>query len=412
MDMFRKILWIVRKELRRIFGDRRLVFTTFILPALSIALLYGLMGTMMQGMFDEREEHIPRVLVAKAPADFEAFASRPLLEEEEAVNWSFTGEVSDGDYVALRNGEIDAIVVFPDAFERLLASDETLPDLALYHNDAEELSVDAANRLKREILPTYRLRLLTDRLGSRPAAEVFTVNAAVEEEERVVVDEQKAAGKGLGMLFPLLISIFLFAGAMGIGSDMIAGEKERHTMATLLMTPVDREIIAYGKLISLGIISIFSAFSSFVGVLASMPFASVFYSMNGEAVSLGALGFGAFHYGALIVILCSLAGLYAGVICVLSLLAKTVKEANTYLAPVYMVVLIAGFTSVYGTAELPIFTYAVPIYGNVQAIKGLFTFTLTPGALGLNLLGSLVGIFVLARIMRTLFNNENVMFGA
>mgnify|MGYP000331976203 CR=1 FL=1 len=187
--MFRKILWIVRKELRRIFGDRRLVFTTFILPALSIALLYGLMGTMMQGMFDEREEHIPRVLVAKAPADFEAFASRPLLEEEEAVNWSFTGDVSDGDYVALRNGEIDAIVVFPDAFERLLASDETLPDLALYHNDAEELSVDAANRLKREILPTYRLRLLTDRLGSRPAAEVFTVNAAVEEEERVVVDE-------------------------------------------------------------------------------------------------------------------------------------------------------------------------------------------------------------------------------
>ncbi len=410
--MFHKILWIVRKELRRIFGDRRLVFTTFILPALSIALLYGLMGTMMQGMFDEREEHVPRVVVAGAPADFESYANRPLEEEENPVAWTFVSTAAEEEYASLREGEVDAILVFPSSFGNLVAQEEILPDLSLYHNDAEELSIDAANRLKREILPNYRLHLLTERLGNRRAAEVFTVNAAAEDEERLVVDEQKAAGKGLGMLFPLLISIFLFAGAMGIGADMIAGEKERHTMATLLMTPVDREIIAYGKLISLGIISIFSAFSSFVGVLASMPFASVFYSMNGDAVSLGALGFGAFHYGALIVILCSLAGLYAGLICVLSLLANTVKEANTYLAPVYMVVLVAGFTSVYGTGEVPMFAYAVPIYGNVQAIKGLFTFTLTPATLGLNLVGSLVGIFLLARIMRTLFNNENVMFGA
>ena len=71
----------------------------------------------------------------------------------------------------------------------------------------------------------------------------------------VVQDDQKASGKALGMMLPYFITILLFAGAMGIGTDMIAGEKERGTMASLLVTPVKRKSIVLGKVFALMTIS-------------------------------------------------------------------------------------------------------------------------------------------------------------
>jgi sodium transport system permease protein len=69
----------------------------------------------------------------------------------------------------------------------------------------------------------------------------------------------------------MLIIMFLFSGAMSIGPDSIAGEKERGTIATLLVTPVKRSEIAIGKVMSLSIISLFSATSSFIGIMLSLP---------------------------------------------------------------------------------------------------------------------------------------------
>ncbi len=69
----------------------------------------------------------------------------------------------------------------------------------------------------------YILRkgILAGRLGSYDAALVFTVNY-----EDVALAEEKA-GKAISMLLPMLLTVFLFAGAMQVGMDIIAGEKER-----------------------------------------------------------------------------------------------------------------------------------------------------------------------------------------
>ncbi len=53
------LMVIVKKELKRVFSDRRLVFSAFVLPALSIFILYSLMGQMIGSMSTDLEEHIP-----------------------------------------------------------------------------------------------------------------------------------------------------------------------------------------------------------------------------------------------------------------------------------------------------------------------------------------------------------------
>ena len=87
----------------------------------------------------------------------------------------------------------------------------------------------------------------------------------------VIQDEEKAGGKVLGMMLPYFVTILLFAGAMGIGTDMVAGEKERGTMASLLVSPIKRSSIVLGKVFALMIISGISSVVYVAAMVAFMP---------------------------------------------------------------------------------------------------------------------------------------------
>ena len=73
------------------------------------------------------------------------------------------------------------------------------------------------------------------------------------------------------MIMPFLFVVLLFSSAMSICCESIAGEKERGTIATLLVTPVKRSYLVLGKVISLGITALVSALVSFIGLMASLP---------------------------------------------------------------------------------------------------------------------------------------------
>jgi len=73
------------------------------------------------------------------------------------------------------------------------------------------------------------------------------------------LDDTEFMGKIIASLLPMLMIMFLFSGAMSIGPESIAGEKERGTIATLLVTPVKRKEIAIGKILALSVLSLISA---------------------------------------------------------------------------------------------------------------------------------------------------------
>ena len=110
---------------------------------------------------------------------------------------------------------------------------------------------------------------------------VFQVNA--DNDEMYIQDEEKASGRAIGMMLPYFITILLFAGAMGIGTDMIAGEKERGTMASLLVSPIKRSSIVLGKVFSLMVIS---GLSSLIYVAAMVVCAPMMMDSFGGAGDL------------------------------------------------------------------------------------------------------------------------------
>lgn len=285
--------------------------------------------------------------------------------------------------------------------------DFSKPNVERYYNDTEDYSSEARYNID-QVLIEYEAHLLGIRIGNPEHVEVFDLNRDVENDK--IQDVQKATGKGLSTLFPMLIAIFLFSGAMSVGPDMIAGEKERGTMATLLVTPVKRETLAMGKVIALGIIALISSASSFIGIIASMPNAGDMFARDG--IDMASLQFSMMDYFSMLAIMLTLVSLYVAVVCLVSIISKTIKEANTYMAPIYMVVMVAGFSTMFSTATPATWKFLIPVYGSIIALKNVFSFELTTNMLLYTCGSSIVISSILIYIIKGLFNNEKVMFNA
>ena len=61
---------IISKELRRVFTDRKLIFSMFILPAIVVIGVMYLTSTLMNNMQDKVKEHVSEIVVYQAPEDF------------------------------------------------------------------------------------------------------------------------------------------------------------------------------------------------------------------------------------------------------------------------------------------------------------------------------------------------------
>ena len=170
------------------------------------------------------------------------------------------------------NGTVDLLAVFPEDFKERVQSDSqgmNPPDVQTFYNPSEDYSYYARENFVALLKENYEKALLAERLGNINIINVFTVDAA--NADSVIQDEEKAAGKFLGTLLPYLITILLFAGTMSLGTDAITGEKERGTMASMLVTPVRRGDIVLGKLLALTVLSIMSASVYVIAMTVSLP---------------------------------------------------------------------------------------------------------------------------------------------
>ena len=97
--------------------------------------------------------------------------------------------------------------------------------------------------MMRDFLDTYE-SALANKFDVNPGEEVYDM-----------ATEEDLSAQVFSMMVPMLLMIFLFSGCMAVAPESIAGEKERGTIATLLVTPVKRSHLAVGKIISLSVIT-------------------------------------------------------------------------------------------------------------------------------------------------------------
>ena len=387
------ILTIMKKELARFFGDKRTV-AGVLLPGVMIYVLYSFMGTTMGSVFGVEEDYVPSRPAVRLPPSSAALADsagRALTEGEEA------GLPAAMDQVA--GQELDLLVVFPEDFDQAVAdysvaSGEPAPHVEVYYSSVSTASQSAYMAFT-GLLDSYESLL----------ANKFDVNAGEGVYDLATAEE--STGALFAMLMPMLLMMFLYSGCSAVAPESIAGEKERGTIATMLVTPIRRSDIAVGKILALAVITVLSGASSALGTILSLP-----NLMGGAAGEMDANIYGVRDYLFLAAVILSTVLLLVTLVALLSAFAKTVKEAQTYAVPLMILVMVLGITGMFGGgASQNLAVYAIPLYNSVQCIVGIFSFSLLGQAVALtaavNGAATLLGVFVLTRM----FNSEGIIFG-
>ena len=400
--MFGEMLTILKKELIRVFSDKRMVMT-IIMPGIILYVMYSLIGTGMADKIKGEEPESWSVSVVNMPQQLESLLQQPGAKLQ---------EVAEADIAEKKQAVVDEeealLMVFPEELDEILSDasylqnmDGVKPEIEMFYNSANTQSYQAYSTFS-SICDAYESQLVN----------VFDINTNMEESYDLATEEDGMM-QMFSMLLPMLLIIFLFSGCMSVAAESIAGEKERGTLAKLLVTPINRWSLALGKIIGIGIVGLVGAVSSFLGVMLSLPkmMNSMSEAEDGTSVNMNMAIYGAKEYIYLFLIICTTVLVIVGAISIISGLARNVKEAGTMATPLMLLTTLLGVSTVaQDGAQTTLAYYAIPFYNSVQSMAQIFSGEVRTDCVLLTVVMNLVYTVVLAVVLAKIFDSEKIIY--
>lgn len=392
------IITILKKELKRFFGDKRMAFTTILMPGIMIFVMYTFMGDAISGMVTVDDDYVYKIESTNMPDSVKSLMDGMKLSAGMKEVDASAGEAAK-EKISNNEDELDLYIFFPENFENDIAaynstSGGKAPQIQVYYNSASTESQTVYG-------------MFTEMMDSYEAA--MTNKFDINNDKSIKYDlakEKDAAASIFSSMLPMLLLMFIFSACMAVGPESISGEKERGTIATLLVTPAKRSHIALGKIIALSIIAVLSGISSTLGTLLSLPKLA-----NLKESGIDSNVYGITEYIALVIVIMSTVLLIVTMVSIISAFAKSTKEAGTYVTPLMILVMLVGLSGMFSDgAQKELFYYIIPVYNSVQSMTGIFSFDIMPSGMATSVISNIVytgiGVFILTRM----FNSEKIMF--
>jgi sodium transport system permease protein len=273
---------------------------------------------------------------------------------------------------AIRNDEVSAVMVIPrDLPEQLQRENEI--DIPIKYNSVSEPSQITYLRLK-ELLDRWRRSIVDRRLERDQKTKSYAEPIQVKAED--VATAREVGSKVWSRLFPFLLVMMSLTGAFYPAVDLCAGEKERGTMETLLISPASRSEIVVGKFLTVMLASAMTAILN----LVSMGLTGVQLAHQVGGMAAGPLGRSpsslmepptlqaAFW---MVLLLVPLAAFFSAVCVSLAVLARSMKEGQYYMTPLYLICMPLVFLTLMPGIELDLFYSLVPITGVALLLRAL-----------------------------------------
>jgi sodium transport system permease protein len=276
------------------------------------------------------------------------------------------------DRSALDNRDTDLLLVIDPDFADTLRSGGR-PEVYLVGREGDDRSRLVSARVT-AVLNRWKRALKDVRLARAGLPADFDDPFELRDPERARPADARAAGELFDMLvkiFPFVLVMWALAGALYPAVDLCAGEKERGTMETLLISPASREEIVYGKFLT---IWIFSAGTALLN-LFSMGLTTWEVSARFDAgwFRPSALGWG-------LVLLLPLSAFFSALCLAVGAYARSSKEGQYYLMPLFLITMPLIFLTLAPGVELSPFYSMVPVTGVALLLQKLMAAG-TPGRL-------------------------------
>ena len=388
-DIYR-IFW---KELVQVFRDRKLVFSTLILPVLLMPIFMFGPSLVLQRLLQGAQERKQEVAVLNLPE--EALRALEQAGLSPKAHPDPEGAVREGKYPVGVRYEQGVYRVYGRLASGLTESQVAVEKVKGALQALKEARV--AEALKRagfspEILSPFALEV---------------VDASPEGEKRTGL---------LGFLLPFFLVVFVLSGGQVVAVDATAGEKEKGTLEALLAAPVPLLQIALGKTLATVAMALLSGISGLVGLALGGALTGRFGSLlsggEGQALALG--GQVSLDWGSFLALFLSafLLALFMGAVMVgLGLYARSFKEAQSYMAPLQLLVLLPLiFLQFRGFFELQTWHHLVPLFNVALLMDALLKGSASPLQAGLTWGSTLVYAGLALLVAVRVFSREEVVF--
>jgi sodium transport system permease protein len=300
----------------------------------------------------------------------------PATFQVRLLKWTGCGVTADGtltsqpldwpnalDRTLLDSKQIDVLLIVPPGFwERLEAEDR--PTLYVLAREGDDHSRLAAGRLH-AVIGRWKRQIKELRFAQRGLSLSLDDPVQVRDADKAKSAEKRAAEELFDVLvrvFPFVLIMWALAGALYPAVDLCAGEKERGTMETLLISPASREEIVWGKFLA---IWVFSAATALLN-LASMGLTT---GLLGSMLPQNLLSPMAVAWSVILVL--PLAAFFSAICLAVGAYARSSKEGQYYLMPLFLITMPLVFLTLAPGVDLSPFYSLVPVTGVALLLQKL-----------------------------------------
>ena len=407
------IVTVYLKELKDSLRDRRTLISMIVVPTLIMPIIIFGVGTIMSKIVKQAQAETVSVMVLGG-------ADSPGVAASLTADKKFRVVPESADYKQLiSDKKVRAAVEIPAGFEAALKAGDT-QTVSLYYYEGELKSGFGVKALQ-DFFTALREKTIEARLTERglPAALIkpFVVK------RQNVAPPEKVGGNAIGGFIPYLIIILCFTGAMYPAMDLTAGEKERGTMETLLCSPVRRINLVLGKFLMVLTASLTTVLLSLISMGVSAAIGVAYFATSPaapgapQAVAARSAGgtiplidpVGLLGVGALVL---PVAVFFAAMLLAISLFAKSYKEAQSYVSPLIIVVIMPAVIGMLPGVELNAKLALVPILNLSLVCKEMLSGVWHWNYIALIFGSSCLYAAIALGFAVKMFNREDVMFRA
>ena len=398
---YARLRTLYKKEILDVIRDKKTIFTMIVLPVILYPLIF-LVAMQIVSFIAETQKEQNYLIAYQNVADEDRNALNEWIEgEEDGLSYSIKEVESDAPEQDLEEENIDAYITTKVTKSQVIYE--------IHYLSAVTDSSSVSDLLEEEIdaLAKHRAEKNAREAGLDVEKTLYPVKSSFKDSS----SSESSIGSILGSIIPFLMITSILMGSMYPAIDTTAGEKESGTLETLLTLPVGNMELIMSKFLSVATITVVSVFINVLsmGGIALYLYATVI-SLSEQA---GEFHAGTFVPAILISIVCVIAFalfMSAVVMCICAF-AKSFKEANNYITPLTLVVMLVAYVGFIPNIELTKVTALVPVANICLLMKDLLVFKYNFNLILIVLLSNIIYAFISVWVLSKIYNSESILFG-
>jgi len=392
MNMWAPVSIIFFKEVMDNARDRR---------SLLIALIYPLLGPILLGLMLSA---VGKVTVGGADQELTVHV-KGIEHGHLLVDWLTNKgvkviEAPEDSKTAVRNGDLDVVVVVAPEFNDLAAAEKTAP-VTVIINSSRLSGLVLVNQVV-TLLGSFNTEVWGERIALRGVDFRSLQPIAI---DSVNVTSGAHIADILLFMVPPLFVFNLFMGGAYLSIDTTSGERERGSLEPLLINPIERSALVAGKFLA-------ALFYTGIAIIVQLlAFKIAFYLSSGGSGFSQSLSL--FNMAAILIITMPLMIAAVSVQFIIATVTTSFKEAQTYLGLLPLVPALPGMILVFAPVKISIWMTLIPAYSQTllfgQILRGE---ALSSLHIALSMASTLGFAAVLFLITIRLYEREELIFGS